>query len=87
METIWRDPGTPTYQAKAQSVTGLVNSGIIPVEAAWEDLGYSIERQNRLRAMMSRSDPAARYLAMINAGSDGSTGGGPGGEPEPANAA
>lgn len=79
-EAIWRDPGTPTYQAKAASVTQLVSVGIIPVEAAWEDLGYSIERQNRLRALMARNDPAARYLAMLNSGGGQTGGQGDGGE-------
>lgn len=50
METIWRDPSTPTYAAKADAVTKLVASGIIPVERARIDLGYSeVERAEMRR--------------------------------------
>lgn len=62
LETIWRDPSTPTVAARADAVTKLVQSGILPVEAAWEELGYSSERRRRLRDMQS-SDPVARYMA------------------------
>lgn len=64
LETVWRDPATPTFAARADAVTKLHASGILPLEAAWEDLGYSAERRRRLRGMSS-SDPAARYEAIL----------------------
>ncbi|MFL1441827.1 phage portal protein, partial [Nocardiopsis protaetiae] len=64
LETVWRDPSTPTYAAKADAVTKLFTSGLIPKEAAWEDLGYSEERRQRLRDLDS-SDPAVRYLEVL----------------------
>jgi hypothetical protein len=61
LETVWRDAATPTFAARADAVTKLHSTGILPLEATWEDMGYSFERRRRLRGMMS-SDPAARYL-------------------------
>ena len=54
LETIWRDPGTPTYAAKVDAVVKLYtarsNEGpLLPREAAWEELGYSAEKRNRYR--------------------------------------
>jgi hypothetical protein len=66
VEAVWRDPATPTYAARADATTKLVGAGILPVEAAWEDLGYSEERRRRLRGMMSQ-DPMERYAATMAA--------------------
>lgn len=63
LETVWRDPATPTYAARADAVTKQYAAGILPLEAAWEDMGYSVERRRRLRSMTSQ-DPAERYLAL-----------------------
>lgn len=51
LETLWNDPATPTYAQKADAVTKLVGAGILPVEQAWEDLGYSTAQQARMRQM------------------------------------
>jgi hypothetical protein len=51
LETRWRDPATPTYAAKADAVTKLFQVGLLPVEAAWEELGYSETRRTQLREM------------------------------------
>lgn len=65
METIWRNPATPTYQAKADAVMKLYanGTGIIPVEQARIDMGYSPEA----RTMMEEWDqqtPQSQALAM-----------------------
>lgn len=65
METVWRDASTPTVAARADAVTKLVAAGILPVEAAWEELGYSPQYRARLRAMTD-TDPAVRYLAATD---------------------
>ncbi|MEO6084438.1 MAG: hypothetical protein ABIQ18_41715, partial [Umezawaea sp.] len=51
METLWRDPATPTYASKADAVTKLYNngSGVIPLERARIDLGYSAEERREMR--------------------------------------
>ncbi|GAU66670.1 hypothetical protein SSP35_03_03180 [Streptomyces sp. NBRC 110611] len=67
METVWRDAATPTVAARADAVTKLVATGILPVEAAWEQLGYSPQYRARLRAMTD-ADPAVRYLAATGGG-------------------
>lgn len=51
LETLWRDPSTPTEAQKADAVVKLHQSGILPTEAAWEELGYSSQRIARLKAM------------------------------------
>ena len=51
METLWRDPATPTFAAKADAVTKLYNagSGIIPLERARIDMGYSDTERQEMR--------------------------------------
>jgi hypothetical protein len=51
METRWRNPATPTLAQQADAAVKLVQAGILPVEAAWEDLGYSPARREKLRLM------------------------------------
>ena len=53
LETLWRDPATPTYAQKADAVTKLVQTGILPVEQAREDLGYTAVQRERMRHMDS----------------------------------
>lgn len=65
METIWRNPGTPTFQAKADAVMKLYagGQGVIPVEQARIDMGYSPEA----RALMEewdRQSPMSQAMAM-----------------------
>ncbi|QGJ88667.1 portal protein [Mycobacterium phage Beemo] len=51
METVWRDPSTPTYAAKADAATKLYNggTGVIPRERARVDMGYSIKEREQMR--------------------------------------
>ncbi|MFD5111446.1 phage portal protein [Streptomyces sp. NPDC058391] len=51
LETLWRDPSTPTYAQKADAVTKLVQTGILPIEQAREDLGYTAVQRQRMRQM------------------------------------
>lgn len=54
IETLWRDPSTPTIAQKADAIVKLVqakdNSGrsILPLEQAREDLGYTEIQQERM---------------------------------------
>jgi hypothetical protein len=69
METVWRDPATPTYAAKADAVVKLVSAkdaqgrSILPIDAAREELGMSFEKRRRLLALED-DDPAVRFLAV-----------------------
>ena len=51
METIWRDPSTPTYAAKADAASKLYGNGtgIIPRERARIDMGYSVTERAEMR--------------------------------------
>ncbi|ASU81414.1 phage portal protein [Nocardiopsis gilva YIM 90087] len=64
LETVWRDPSTPTYAARADAVTKLFQAGLLPQEAAWEQLGFSPEYRRHLRSL-GAVDPAVRYLELI----------------------
>ncbi|SDI40825.1 Phage portal protein, SPP1 Gp6-like [Sinosporangium album] len=61
LETVWRDAATPTFAAKADAVVKLHAAGILPLEAAWEQMGWGPEYRRRLRRLNS-DDPAVRYL-------------------------
>lgn len=51
LETVWRDPATPTYAQVADAVTKLYAAGLLPKEMAWEKLGYSATQIVRMSAM------------------------------------
>jgi len=53
IETVYASPETPTFSAKADAVTKLVNAGIMPPQAALEELGYSQEQRDRWDRMRS----------------------------------
>lgn len=69
LETLWRDPATPTRAQAADAAVKLVQAGILPVEAAWEDLGYSAIRRLKLREMRDAEldrDPVREIVAGLN---------------------
>lgn len=51
LETIWRDPSTPTFASKADAVVKLygAGTGVIPKERARIDLGYTREERDEMR--------------------------------------
>ncbi|MDQ0933794.1 phage portal protein [Streptomyces turgidiscabies] len=51
LETLWRDPATPTFAQKADATVKLVTANIIPVEQGREDLGYTAVQLARMREM------------------------------------
>ncbi|AEV52083.1 portal protein [Rhodococcus phage RGL3] len=65
LESIWRDPSTPTYQAKADGVMKLYagGQGIIPVQQARIDMGYS-EAARRQMELWDEQTPMNRVLGM-----------------------
>ncbi|ASJ79717.1 portal protein [Mycobacterium phage Heffalump] len=65
METIWRDPSTPTYAAKADAATKLYanGTGVIPRERARKDMGYSIMEREEMRRW--DEEEAAMGLGLI----------------------
>lgn len=65
METIWRDPGTPTYQAKADAATKLYagGTGVIPLEQARIDMGYTAE-ERKLMEEWDKTSPMAQAASL-----------------------
>ncbi|WP_190821974.1 phage portal protein [Saccharopolyspora pogona] len=67
MEAIWEDPATPTYAAKADAVSKLVAGGIIPVERARIDLGYSEVEREQMRKW-DQENPTSQLSAILGTG-------------------
>lgn len=55
LETVWRDPSTPTVAQQADAVVKKVQAGIVPIEQAREDLGYTQEQRDRMLEMDARA--------------------------------
>lgn len=59
LDTMWRDPSTPTVAQKADAAVKLAgNRPILPVEQVREDLGYTPEQRRRMREMDDREQRA-----------------------------
>lgn len=67
LETVWRDPSTPTFAAKADGVVKLAQAGILPIEQAREDLGYSDVQREQMRKWDSEN-PMGQLNTVLNAG-------------------
>lgn len=73
LETIWRDPSTPTVAQKADATfklaTPLQNGrAILPIEQAREDLGYTPEQRKRMAEMdreAERDDVLERIVRPV----------------------
>jgi hypothetical protein len=66
METIWRDPATPTYAAKADGVSKLYanGAGVIPLERARIDMGYTVEERDEMR-QWDKQNPMSQLNAIV----------------------
>lgn len=64
LETVWRDPSTPTFAAKSDGITKLHQQGIIPTEQARIDLGYS-DIQRKEMEKMDKSDPVSQLNQLL----------------------
>jgi hypothetical protein len=51
LETVWRDPATPTFAQMADATVKLYSVGLLPKEAAWEKLGFSAVQISRMQGM------------------------------------
>lgn len=67
LESVWADPGITTSAQKADAAVKLVGSGIVPVEQAREDLGYTATQRARMAAMDERAKAEAVALAANQA--------------------
>jgi hypothetical protein len=64
LETVWRDPSTPTFAAKSDGITKLHQQGIIPTEQARIDLGYS-DIQRKEMKKMDKDDPVSQLNQLL----------------------
>lgn len=65
LETVWRDPSTPTVAQVADAKVKLVQVGILPIEQARIDLGYTQSQRDNMLEMDARakSNPDIANLA------------------------
>ncbi|MGN0100750.1 MAG: phage portal protein [Dietzia sp.] len=68
LETVWRDPSTPTEAQKADATVKKVDAGVITVSQAREDLGYTPEQ--RARMAEEDADPVLERLTRDLARND-----------------
>jgi hypothetical protein len=73
IETMWRDPSTPTFASKADAVVKLATAvtpdgrAILPVEQARIDLGYGSETRKNLEKWDNQS-ATAQIASLLNPG-------------------
>jgi hypothetical protein len=67
MESIWRDPSTPTYAAKADAAAKLYANGlgVIPKERARIDMGYSVAERLEMESMDAKENTVMSALQQI----------------------
>lgn len=76
LETIWRDPATPTKAEAGDAAVKLYQGGITPLRQTREDLGYSAVQIARMEAADLAADPANRLAALDPAAAIGAGKGG-----------
>lgn len=67
LESVWRDPSTPTYAAKADGVIKLYNNGlgVITKRRAREDMGYSDEEIATMEEQETKEQAELKKLSDI----------------------
>ncbi|MFF8589946.1 phage portal protein [Streptomyces sp. NPDC015220] len=68
IETVWRNPATPTLAAQVDAVTKLVTTGILPADSdvALEMAGLTEEQRQRVAADRRRSSAAATGGGLLD---------------------
>ncbi|OQM82032.1 phage portal protein [Rhodococcus sp. 66b] len=69
LETVWRDPSTPTVSQKADAAQKKYESGIVPLEQTRIDLGYSATQRKQMKKMDEEASAAgsvARFGRELN---------------------
>ena len=76
METVWRDPSTPTYAAKADAASKLFASGqgVIPRERARIDMGYTIVEREEMKSW-DEDDASLLANTILSASAEGTDNG------------
>lgn len=76
LESIWRDPSTPTYAAKAAAATQLYAGGlgVIPKKQARLDMGYSLIQIEQMEQWDEAENPVGLLGSVIGQGAAGAPG-------------
>lgn len=80
IETLWRDPSTPTIAQKADAIVKLVQAkdaagrSLVPIEQAREDLGYTEIQQDRMRDWDENTIQDAQITAAMRSLNDAAGG-------------
>lgn len=67
LETVWRDPSTPTVAQKADAAVKKYESGIVPLEQTRIDLSYSATQREQMREMDREASPASQIAGIVKA--------------------
>lgn len=62
LETVWRDPSTPTMESKARTAREMFESGLLPADMALEVAGFGPEA--RKRAAELRQNPTLAAVGL-----------------------
>jgi hypothetical protein len=78
LETLWRDPSTPTVAQTADAIVKLAGvtvdgEPLLPLEMAWEQLGWSPGRIARAKKL--NAEAATRDVSLLLNGAAGASGG------------
>ncbi|MGF7124043.1 phage portal protein [Rhodococcus sp. BE178] len=68
IETVWRDPSTPTVAQKADAAVKKYESGIVPLEQTRIDLGYSATQREQMRRMDDEASAAGAIARFARPG-------------------
>ncbi|MFD6517312.1 phage portal protein [Rhodococcus sp. NPDC060176] len=67
LETVWRDPSTPTVAQVADAAVKKYESGLVPLEQTRIDLGYSATQREQMRKMDEETSPANQIAGIVKA--------------------
>lgn len=68
LETVWKDPESRTVAQSADAALKLVQGGLVPVEQALEDLGYSPSQIERMKQMRRAEALDRTALGLVSGG-------------------
>ena len=68
LETVWKDPESRTVAQSADAALKLVQGGLVPVEQALEDLGYSPSQIERMKQMRRAEALDRAALGLVSGG-------------------
>lgn len=73
IRALWHNPATPTYSQRADAILKLRSAGLVSMQGAWDELGWSEDRKKRELDYMAQeaNDPV---LGAFNSLMNGLTG-------------